>query len=252
MDTTVRETTVGATVDTSPPVYRLTGSKDGLDVTVDVRPPEPAAADILTLLITARDADGGAIDISVAWEPDRGGTTQTDIDCDRGPHPTTPSEETVERRFAFRHPGVAAISVTVSTAYCAGSGLDRKALKVAGKVVVGPGPLLSNGPLPIDLKAWVGDASTETTTVVAMYAYEVDGFIHRVEVDWGDGSPGEAVSTPLGQCDDPLHTWPGPSRFNRGFAHDYPPGAYTARVTVRSSGCDGRNEQVRTVDVAIT
>jgi hypothetical protein len=186
-------TTVEATVDTSPPVSRLTGSEDGLEVTVDVRPPELSAADVLTLAITARDADGGDIGISVKWEPDRGGDVHSHIDCPH-PSPSAPtSEKTVERKFAFRRPGVAPIAVTVSTAYCADSGTERKTLTLSGKVVVGPGPLLSNGPLPADLRAWVSDTSSGSTKRIGVYAFEVDGFIRNIEMDWGVGAPGAVV-----------------------------------------------------------
>lgn len=246
-------TTVDASVDTSLPTTTLSESKDGLRVTVDVKPPELKTADILTLRITARDSDGGELGINVHWEPDRGGTVRTHNDCYKDqPRPTEPSVRTKDATFSYRQPGIVPIAVTVDATYCPEWELKEKTVKVQGKVTVGPGLVLSNGPLPLELRAKVlEEDTTASTTAIGVWATERDGFIHTVEVDWGDGSAPEVVATPLAQCVDPITTWPGPARFDRVLLHDYPVGGHVARVTVKSSGCKGLDEETKTVEVPI-
>lgn len=232
-------------------VVPLTASQGGLYVDADVQPARVKTGDILSARVTARDSDGGVIRISVRWEGD-GATVGGTSDCGAGtPRPRKPSVATEVSVHSYRQPGVMPIAVVVSTEYCPEWDLRPKTLQVDGKVAVAPGAVSSNGPLPLDLEAHVLDEEgTATTTALGVWVEERDGVIQAVEVDWGDGSDPEVFSTAPTRCFDPIKIWPA-SSFDRILRHDYPVGDHVARVTARSSGCDGLDEETRTVHVPV-
>jgi hypothetical protein len=78
-----------------------------------------------------------------------------------------------------------------------------------------------------------------------------DGYVSRITVDWGDGSPVTNFDYPLSSCKDPGSTWPQSSQAadaNHGYASN---GKYTVHVIVTSVGCDGKDAQTATADAAV-
>lgn len=145
------------------------------------------------------------------------------------------------------------MAVRVEVQHCPQWDMESKSLTVDGRVVVRPGPLPSNGPHPLDLDAWVSDErSAPGTTMLGVSAEDPDGFVDSVEIDWGDGSPRHLKSTSPKKCRAADNVWPSASpSFGTLVPHDSPAGTHVARVTARSSGCDGLDEQVKTVEVKV-
>lgn len=236
------------------PMATWTASKAGLAVTVDVKPVELKTAEILALRITASDSDGGELGIRVRWEASPGATVTGTVDCYADARrPSRPSVRTTTETYAYRHPGLARIAVGVDTTYCPGWGLEPKSVTVEGEVNVRPGPVLTNGPLPLELDAeFLEEESTATRTAIAVWGDDRDGFVHRIDIDWGDGSAPHVLATPLAECHDPRDSWPASMLLDDNIVwHDYPVGEFTARVTARSSGCKGLDEEVKTVELPI-
>jgi hypothetical protein len=74
-----------------------------------------------------------------------------------------------------------------------------------------------------------------------------DGFVRRVEVDWGDGSAHGVLTRRLSDCSDHAgKAYPNDQEWavHPFFSHDYKKaGTFAVVVTVTSVGCDGADEQ---------
>ncbi len=130
-------------------------------------------------------------------------------------------------------------------------------IRAAVEVVVGPGITTSQGRLAPEFgfattRPDMGDAGN---LALEGQAWDLDGFVHTVGIDWGDGTSPTTVANPL-PCRTADNGWPLSSPIwmlprsaalsaNAGMvAHQYAvPGAYTLTVTVESAGCDGQDEQ---------
>jgi hypothetical protein len=85
------------------------------------------------------------------------------------------------------------------------------------------------------------------------YAQETDGYITRMELDLGDGSPvvtfpGDPYPCRQGSSGQPIDSearLPGPPDDEPSHRHRYAEkGTYTVTLRAWSTGCDGRDEQV--------
>jgi len=126
-------------------------------------------------------------------------------------------------------------------------------------VEVGPGTAapVSNGPVQPVLGPlnWYGDVPRDGYVQVHAEAEELDGYLTRFVVDWGDGtSPQshEPLRLVAQRCVEGAGGQPGPDRAALSDpyevrSHQYArPGTYLISVTVVSAGCHGRDPQTAT------
>jgi hypothetical protein len=121
------------------------------------------------------------------------------------------------------------------------------------RLTIIPGPARSNGPeLPTATNCVLNPESFCIDQRDGAHVFgglsDPDGYVESVRVDWGDGTDLTEVHFPLGECEDPGDRWP------RGFrnldvgGHAYSTaGSYTVRLTIVSTGCDGKDAQERTL-----
>ena len=132
---------------------------------------------------------------------------------------------------------------------------------IYGFVEVGAGRSTSQGPsLPVLSVNHAPPPPDPYARGVAAFARDEDGYIAGFSVNWGDGTPVETFpGDPLGCMQLPAG-WPNASQRVMGATPDVtkPPlhrfgqsGAYTVTVTVRSTGCDGADEQKATGSVTM-
>jgi hypothetical protein len=76
-------------------------------------------------------------------------------------------------------------------------------------------------------------------------AYDFDGNIQTVSIDWGDGDA--PVTSTSASCNDWQGDW-WPYGYQTGHytSRTLPPGTYHVKVTVISAGCDGGDQQTAT------
>jgi hypothetical protein len=243
----------------SVPVVRLEGSDGPLRVSIEIEPPNATAGEIVKFVLRSTDpsdreratganyGDGGHYALPLAPHLDcyAEGTTTTTAGADE--------DQTITYQHAYRLPGTYPVSFRVTSAGCAGltSKVDLK-----GTVVVGPGPLLSNGPLPpIVVGAHQLPDAASRTVELNVHVRDLDGYILRVHVDWEDGSPQSVKSYSPAFCVDPRSHWPGPSSDSFTQTHTYEAsGSYDVTVTVDSVGCTETDKQtsVKTTTVTAT
>ncbi|MDQ3756445.1 MAG: DUF4442 domain-containing protein [Actinomycetota bacterium] len=240
-------TTTVTSPPTTVPSSQLEGSLGGLRATVRIEPLDLEAAEILTVHITATDEDGGELALGVDWGDAPGGFPGPSILECRGGHDVElpASRQSWTLQHSYRRPGRYPIGVVVSAGYCDPEA--GKTLKVPGVVAVGSGPLLSNGPgVPI-VDAGPADEQSPGVFDLGIDAEDPDGWIHRIDVDWGDGSPPHKLEYSTSACVDDLSAFPGPTRRVEKLTHTYPDaGSYQVNVAVHSAGCKGADLQTVT------
>jgi hypothetical protein len=110
---------------------------------------------------------------------------------------------------------------------------------------VQPGGTPSNGPLAPTVSPGLSQAPPDVPRSDGLLyqdfnAEDLDGYITRIDVDWGDGTK-EVADFPLRECRDPVTRWPESKRKVR---HGYTsPTDVSYRATVTSTGCDGLDLQ---------
>lgn len=237
----------------SVPAAELTGSAGTVRVRVTVDPPELETAEVVTLRVSAEDTAGGLLALGIDWGDVPGAAPLPSIlECEGGDDAVLPpSNRSWTIQHSYRRPGRFAFALVVAAGYCDPD--KGVTVKVPGIVAIAPGLLLSNGPLLPEVDAGKSEEGDQAVFNLGIDALERDGFIDKIEVDWGDGSPGEVVSYGLESCKDPLNAFPGPSQQLELLPHRYAArGDYQATVRVHSAGCGGGDRQVRAVTVTAT
>lgn len=235
------------------PTAELTGSSGTVRVRVTVDPPELETAEVVTLRVAAEDTAGGRLKLGIDWGDVPGAAPSPSIlECAGGEDEVLPpSNRTWTLRHSYRRPGRFAFALVVAAGYCDPD--KGVTVKVPGIVAIAPGLLLSNGPLLPEVDAGKSEEGDQAVFNLGIDALERDGFIDKIEINWGDGSPGEVLSYGLDSCKDPLNAFPGPSQQLELVPHRYAvKGDYQATVRVHSAGCGGGDRQVRTVTVTAT
>lgn len=255
--TTVGQTTTTMAVATPTKATLLTNERDGLRLEVTVHTPDILTAQVLRLSVKATDRPGAVITGGADYGDGPGGGAPAPSILECKTRDTTVSgprvEKTWEISHAYRMPGAFKLQVFAASSSC-NPGDNGRTVSVQGLVSVGKGIILGNGPTEPMLDAVqinnVGDPSAALVNVSAM---DVDGWIRRIELDWGDGSSSFVFEQPLVECIDPLKTWPGPSEVIKAPTHRYatPGTSFTARATVTSSACDGSEEQTMTQTLVV-
>lgn len=88
-----------------------------------------------------------------------------------------------------------------------------------------------------------GDPSVLITDIGG---YDEDGFVQRIDIDWGDGST-QTLEQDWERCDAVKANYPG-GWFSQPTEHRYDEaGEYLVNIQVTSLGCDGETVQSDTV-----
>ena len=250
-------TTIATTTTRPPPPGRWRTTDSGGNIDVTMTPAQPAAGELATLTIRVHRTHGESGTPAVSWGD---GRTSQDAGyfCDvatigpdgkrhywpKDPN-APPTESTYEYPHAYRSGGLHTIDISVSTE-CESSA-DTKS---TGVVNVRPGPKRSNGPQQpfVSVLLNVHDEPNSMTAHVSVSGFDEDGFVSRLVLDWGDGTP-PSVKT-FGACVDDGRGWP---RRSDGkdlagtefeFSHAYTKaGEYTYKAEMTSSGCTGGDPQ---------
>jgi hypothetical protein len=256
----VPETTIPETTTPDAPLATLVGNDGPLRLTVDIDSPTTVAGTVVRFDVHAKEpggrsraigvnfGDGGAYGLPVAPIPhciddDSTSTTST----------TSPPDEegTDLYEHAYRLPGRYNVRFVVASSACDS---PPRRVEVRGTIVVGPGVLLSNGPLlPVIVDASQMSSENPSTGAVELNVHvrDLDGFISAVTVKWGDTT--ETTKTyPQTGCTDPTSRWPGPTSDSFVERHLYAsPGAHEVTVTVVSIGCTGADRQISEKTISV-
>jgi hypothetical protein len=119
---------------------------------------------------------------------------------------------------------------------------------------VAPGASSAQGPTPpnvrFDTSVRPPDIANDISYVtVAGMVTDDDGFIKRLVLDWGDGTPAQVLPGDRGECRPSLSGWPLQSMAlisstSSFITHRYAaPGVYRVTLTAISTACDGSDEQ---------
>ncbi|MDQ1687338.1 MAG: hypothetical protein QOK42_313 [Frankiaceae bacterium] len=250
---------------TSPRSYPFatpTTSYPPLTITTTMKPATAGTTQTAYVLsVRLRDGDGAGSVTSVDWGD---GTSWKHepvgmVTCAIYPSPTAPpapysphpSDTTVAIHHAWRTPGPYTVKVQASSSgpRCRPDSAAFEDASRSFSVQVGPdATLTSNGPAaPGFLKATAARDRAHRHLDVSGDSADSDGFVNRVEVDWGDGSTHGVFTRPLSDCSDHSGaTYPNDQSWavHPVFSHTYKKaGTYVVKVTVSSVGCDGADQQ---------
>lgn len=224
----------------------------GLRVTMRA-PPVVRAGDLFSVRVAITDNEGVQVRYTIDFGDRVLPALGTDLVCTgvagRGRIPEGPTDHNVTEKHSYRASGTYTIQTAASTGGCSAR-IEHAIAK--GKIRVESGNVPSNGPQPataaIGHEYWVRDPSVLVTDIVGT---DRDGFVNRIELDWGDGSDRLVKTQSLRRCKDSARLWPDETLHDdprHRYAQD---GTYVLRLRVTSVGCDGRSEQVDTASFQV-
>lgn len=241
------------------PTARWEGRNGRLTLAIEVRPPSPRIGEPAHVRVVATVDGGGLISTSLAFGQEKPvDPVRVIIECrSPGSPPIVPerrvvSRKTTVRQVRFNGSGLQQVNAAGKAHRCGGGG----ELALTGLVAVRPSELPTNG--PARPTATVGASSgwkslTHSRFVELIVGGEdKDGYVRRLEIDWGDGTLSETVEGEGGVCgrnpvapSDPVP----PTSRQHLYTRD---GTYTVTVTAVSSGCDGRTRQTGRASYVVT
>jgi hypothetical protein len=230
-------------------------SRDGpLTLTVEVRPPTPAVGEPVRVRVVVTSTRPGLLSLEPAFGDEQPLTdTRVILDCApvQPPHPGTIGRKTLVREVRFTTAGSHRVRAVAKVHSCRGS----EDVDGGGFVVVRASRLPTNGPyrpvLTIEPLAQWNDVRHERGVTLTLRAGDDDGYVRRIDVDWGDGSPTETVGIEHDDClAGPIFVRRPQTRWA---THIYTrDGTYRVTATATSAGCDGRFRQVARAHYAVT
>lgn len=236
---------------------------EGLNVDLDA-PSSAKAGEMVSIRVRVRD-DRGVLEGPVMLDLGDGsgyvggafGRAQTEVAgdavCDEiEGRAEEPGTTRVERSYqhAYRHPGSYVIRAVVGTGSgCGGEEVEAEAEEVTREIVIGgTRTATSNGPR--EPRVQIGKPygiRGSNSVVIDVAGSDDDGFVRRLEVDWGDGTKPEVFGRGLDECESSGDTWPRSTYSTGEIHHQYKErGQYDVTVTATSVGCDGAYGQVAT------
>jgi hypothetical protein len=218
--------------------------EDGLELVVATAETAPAG-EPFDVRVEARDDAGDNRGIEVDFgDGQTWGGLPFDLVCGAvaGETPTEEASDVTED-VTHSYPRAGTYEIVVRT-FTGGCFVDHETATVRATVEVVGDTAVTNGPQPP--RAKIGHAyytdGDPSILVSDIGGYDDDGFVSRIEVDWGDGSEPEAFTRPLSQCDEGKG-WP-TGWFSEPLEHAYEDeGNYEVAVEVLSVGCEGEDAQ---------
>jgi hypothetical protein len=238
--------TLGLLAGTSEPsvMREWSDSSGGLRVTLTT-PESVRAGQLFDVRVEATDTDGRIRHVAARFEPER--PYGTDLVCTGiagQPQPTSegPDEESRSFFHAYRTSGRYEVRASAGSGGC-----DTKieSVAVSGEIEVLPATVPTNGPMQpkaeITHEYYIDGDPTMLVTDIG--GTDPDGYVTRVELDWGDGSDSHVNDASLDRCEEKEGDWPDTYLGDQP-KHRYPEnGTYRLTLTVTSVGCDGGAEQ---------
>lgn len=235
----------------------LTKEFEGLRIEVVVHTPDPLTAQILRLSVKASDKYGAEITGGADFGDGPGGGVPTPaiLECKTRTSPVAGprAERAWEITHSYRIPGPYKLQVVAASASC-DQGDKGRTVAVTGVISVGKGLVLGNGPaLPSVTLKQMKNVREPGAALINIGSTDADGFVRRVELDWGDGSPRFVHEVPVAECFDPIRSWAS-SEVLKAPTHRYatPGETYTARATITSIACSGSEAQTATATTLVT
>lgn len=258
IDVATTTTAVAPPPSPTAPVATLVGEDGALRVTVNVDPLNAIAGNIIRFHVQAVDGGAGRVrGIGIDFGDGRryGLPSPPILECPEEGDTvfTLPPDEEGAKTYehAYRLPGAYTYRLRVVSSAC---GAESRRVDLQGTLLVGPGPLLSNGPiLPVVVGTGQVPGEQPSKTVdLNVHVRDVDGYVNSVVIDWGDGSSPSTRSYAQNLCTDPKSRWPGSSdTFIE--KHEYATaGSYDVTVTVSSVGCSGSDPQSSSKQATVT
>lgn len=243
------------------PTARWEARNGRLTLAIEVRPPSPRVGEQAHVRLVATVDGGGLISSALAFgseEPSE--SMRVIIECRPPGMPVTAPErrvvsrKTSVRQVRFNATGLQQINALGEAHRCGGGG----EVELTGVVAVRPSDLPTNG--PARPTATVGASSAWKSLSHSRFVEllvggeDRDGYVRRLEIDWGDGTSSETVETEaeFDVCRrNPVapSAGIGPTSRPHLYTRD---GAYTVTVTAVSTGCDGRTRQTGRAHYVVT
>lgn len=197
---------------------------------------------------------GGDGEHSIDWGDGSAGSSVSGADFGCGGF-RRGERHTSSMTHAYRQPGRWTVTVRFLP-HC--NGMFGTPIVGTAEVVVVDGDVSSNGPEQprfYDGGVFVEPVDGAARTVAISARFEdYDGYLTRVAVHWGDGSPDTVVEYPLSRCHDVPSHWP--YTYVSGdwdaITHTYArETTFRAVLTATTSGCDGKQVQTVTDDFLV-
>jgi hypothetical protein len=223
-----------------------------LTIEVDVDHGSAATADILNFTTTVTDAGGGELSVAENFgDTDHMSKPGSVVDCAPGPTSVPPeSRKSWTAQHAYRKAGAYSVSFYAASSDC---GRQMRMVLVKGLLKISPGRVLANGPLPLKVSAWQSQPYEQdpSQAYVGFAGSDGDGYVSRLTLDWGDGSPLYVIDYPPSACESGDTYWPG-SKKSEGASHQYTAsGSHSITVKAISAGCEGADATTATATVTV-
>lgn len=245
----------------SVPTARWEGRNGRLTLAIEVRPPSPRVGEQAHVRLVATVDGGGLISSALAFGSEEpSGNMRVIIECKKTGMPGTASErrvvsrKTSVRQVRFNAPGLQQINASAKAHRCGGGG----EVGLKGLVAVRPSGLPTNGPARPTATVGASSAwkslSHSRFVEVLVGGEDKDGYVRRLEIDWGDGTSSETVEVePEADVCRRSPVAPSGSVAPTSLPHIYTrDGTYTVTVTAVSTGCDGRTRQTGRAHYVVT
>ena len=230
----------------APDVKTVTGQGEhGLAIELSGRE-EVKGGELFDISYAITDDEGDLRGVEIDWGDGKTwGGMPSDLVCSSSTGMENPSEgpteESEEMSHAYRQPGPYDIILRAYTGGCFAH-WDRTEVLLRVEVV-GLSEVL-NGPM--EPRAKIGHAyytnGDPNILVSDIGGYDEDGFVQRIDIDWGDGSA-ELLEQDWERCAAVEANYPG-GWFSEPMEHAYEePGDYLVKIEVTSVGCDGETVQ---------
>ena len=235
-------TPTGIDIPFSPGRTTWTGTTEGVTITVRTNTASPRVGEPIEFDVELSSGIAGCCGVSI-WFGDGYRHSQGDSWSCATP-PTVPTAP-VRARASHVYNLDGRWTFAISGLFQDCGPTYRPSAHLVGMIEVGAGTSTAQGPslpqMDID-RTFTGFGVDYSRVGVAGVIQDADGWISKVTVDWGDGSPLLALP-PKSTCLPSPAGWPGAdTRFiltGEAVHHYLQPGRYTAVVTAGTTGCDG-------------